>query len=210
MSAPKKKYYVVWEGYDPGIYEDWPSCQAQIKAYPNAKYKSFPSRPEAEEAFREGFSGSNKKTPSKMGHHHAWQEHVPQGSITVDAACEGNPGPMEYRAVDPYSGKVIFHQGPFANGTNNIGEFLALVHALAMLKQKNDNQTAIFTDSVTALSWLRNKRAKTNLKFDSSNDAIQDLLKRAQFWLSQNTFHNPVKKWDTENWGEIPADFGRK
>lgn len=210
MSGSGGKYYVVWEGYDPGIYNSWAECQLQIKGYPNAKYKSFKSKIEAEEAFSGGAESKSRSAPGKRVLSGDWKSKVPPGSITVDAACEGNPGVMEYRAVDPYSGKVIFHQGPFRNGTNNIGEFLALVHALAMLKKAGDAKTAVYTDSRTAMSWLRNRKVKTTLQFDHSNRDLQDLLKRAVQWLNDNQYSNPVVKWDTENWGEIPADFGRK
>ena len=43
----------------------------------------------------------------------------------VDAACSGNPGPMEYQCIDLQTGAQVFHYGPI-HGTNNIGEFLAI------------------------------------------------------------------------------------
>ena len=60
----------------------------------------------------------------------------------VDAGCSGNPGPMEYRGVDMRTGKQIFHFGPI-QGTNNIGEFLAIVHALALMEQRA-SQTILY------------------------------------------------------------------
>ena len=63
----------------------------------------------------------------------------------VDAACSGNPGPMEYRGIDLATGAVVFHYGP-VHGTNNIGEFLAIVHALALMEQKGIRKT-IYSDS---------------------------------------------------------------
>ncbi len=212
MSAKsKQKYYVVWEGHTPGIYKNWADCLLQVKAYPNAKYKAFDSSDEAKEAFINGFSASLKSQVSKIKTNSTlWEKFVPVGSIAVDAACEGNPGKMEYRGVDPYSKTEIFHIGPLQNGTNNIGEFLAIVHALAYLKKNNKQHTAIYSDSATAISWIKRKKANTKLEFNHSNTEIKDLLLRATTWLNSNSYSNPIIKWDTLQWGEIPADFGRK
>lgn len=211
-SVVKQKYYVVWEGNAPGIYKSWSDCLLQVKAYPNAKYKAYPTMGEAKEAYESSYKFTPKKTEPKIKivHSRNWKEHVPIGSLTVDAACQGNPGKMEYRAVDPYSSEEIFHVGPLENGTNNIGEFLALVHALAYFKKLNNSKAIIFTDSKTAISWIKRKKPNTKLKFDRTNQEIKDLLTRATNWLAENTFSNSIQKWETEKWGEIPADFGRK
>lgn len=50
--AEKRKFYVVWEGRDPGVYDNWDDCLAQVEGFPGAKYKSFKSQQEAVEAFR--------------------------------------------------------------------------------------------------------------------------------------------------------------
>jgi ribonuclease HI len=131
-------------------------------------------------------------------------------AIAVDAACSGNPGIMEYRGVDMNTRKQIFHQGPFPDATNNIGEFLALVHALALLKKLGLDNTTIYTDSITAMAWVRNKKAKTKMQPTPKNTELIDLVLRAENWLHTNTYKNPILKWDTVALGEIPADFGRK
>lgn len=137
------------------------------------------------------------------------QNTIIKESLSVDAACSGNPGRMEYRGVDTGTGRVIFHVGPFEQATNNIGEFLALVHALALLKKQNLN-LPVYSDSVTARAWVRNKKCKTTLERSPANRPVFELVERAEIWLQNNTCSNPVLIWDTKNWGEIPADFGRK
>jgi ribonuclease HI len=127
----------------------------------------------------------------------------------VDAACSGNPGVLEYRGVDTRSGAELFRQGPFPEGTVNIGEFLAIVHALAMLK-KIQSDWPVYSDSRTAIAWVRDKKIKTNLQRTSKNEALFKLVDRALVWLNENRWKNPVRKWETTYWGEIPADFGRK
>ncbi len=202
--AAKKKYYVVWYGITPGIYNTWEEAKRQVSSYPGARYKGFESYFDACEAFKNPppiFSATQKQrkeNPNK-----------PKNGIAVDAACCKNPGAMEYRGVLIDTNEELFRKGPFPDGTNNVGEFLAIVHALALCKQKQWNYT-IYSDSNTALSWVRNKKAKTKLFKTDKNDQIFDLIERAEFWLQTNTFNNPLLKWDSEAWGEIPADFGRK
>ncbi|MCD7721849.1 MAG: ribonuclease H [Prevotellaceae bacterium] len=128
---------------------------------------------------------------------------------TVDASCTGNPGPMEYRCVHLPSGKLVFHYGPL-QGTNNIGEFLAIVHALALQKQRGISGVPVFTDSKTALAWVRDKRARTTLQLTPQTEKALQLTRRAEAWLRGNAYSTELRKWDTEQWGEIPADFGRK
>jgi ribonuclease HI len=210
----KSKYYVVWVGQNPGIYHNWKDCQAQISGYPNAKYKSFSTEAEAKKAFKDSalsHISSKKKSDTKPTKASVdFAKDINKNSISVDAACSGNPGVMEYRAVETISKEEIFRMGPFHGGTNNIGEFLALVHALAMLKQKNDTSTLIYTDSRTALSWLKNKKVKTTLKATRHNKDVFTLLQRAEKWVKENDINNKIVKWPTKEWGEIPADFGRK
>ncbi|WP_235299145.1 ribonuclease H1 domain-containing protein [Portibacter marinus] len=208
--AKKSKYYVVWQGNEPGIYKTWAECQAQIKGYPGAKYKAFKSEAEARAAFKDDYfnhttsSGVKKKKPSII------DIGIPKNTWSVDAACSGNPGLMEYRGVLTDTGEEIFRQGPFKKGTNNIGEFLALVHALALLKKMGDRNRIIYSDSRTAMAWVRNKKVKTNLQKDKDNEVIFQLIDRALSWLHQNHYQNTILKWETKEWGEIPADFGRK
>ena len=129
-------------------------------------------------------------------------------ALCVDAACSDNPGPMEYRGVHIPSGKEVFRFGPI-QGTNNIGEFLAIVHALALMQQKNMSMP-IYSDSVSGMAWVRNRKAKTTLSRTAQTEQALDLVARAENWLRTNQVQVPILKWDTENWGEIPADFGRK
>lgn len=211
IMSKKQKYYVVWEGKKPGIYTDWNTAKAQVEGVATAKYKSFESAEEAQKAFSEPHFkhynyGKNKETtPQKVNN----QQYIKE-SLAVDAACSGNPGLMEYQGVFTRTRQQIFHQGPFPQGTNNIGEFLALVHGLALLKKEGKLTMPIYTDSKTAMAWVRNKKVKTELQQSAINKPIFDMIDRALAWLHNNTYQNPIIKWETEIWGEIPADFGRK
>lgn len=214
MSKKKNNFFVVWDGHVPGIYNSWEECKKQTHGFGEAKFKSFATIEEAREAFCSpywDFVGKNTKTatPKPTAEQLAKVGEPNKESVAVDAACSGNPGPMEYRGVYTKTGAEIFRMGPYADGTNNIGEFLAIVHALALMKQKNST-LPVYTDSMTALAWLRAGKARTKIEKTDKNTVLFDLLARAEKWLAENTYPNKVMKWETEVWGEIPADFGRK
>jgi len=209
--AKKKKYYVVWEGNNTGIFNTWTECQLQIKGYPNARYKSFTSLEEAEDAYGGNSSDHiGQGTKKKNFISEEARQAIVWKSIAVDAACSGNPGAMEYRGVDTESKDEIFRQGPFKRGTNNIGEFLALVHGLAYLQKTGQLDLPIYSDSRIAIGWVKKKRVNTKLEKTASNKILFDLIARGIKWLKENNYKNPILKWETKSWGEIPADFGRK
>ncbi len=205
----KKRYYVVWNGAVPGIYGSWSECEAQIKGVKQALYKSFGTLAEAERAYSSspydyiGASKAKEKSaPTEL------PQTVIRGALAVDAACSGNPGQMEYRGVYIATGEEIFHFGPMF-GTNNIGEFLAIVHGLALLKQRGV-EMPIYSDSRNALLWVKQKKCKTRLPRDSRSEELFGYIERAERWLAQNKYSTALLKWETDKWGEIPADFGRK
>lgn len=134
---------------------------------------------------------------------------VKANAWAVDAACSGNPGPMEYRCVDLQTGEQVFHFGP-VTGTNNIGEFLAIVHALALMQQRGINDKVIYSDSYNAALWVSKKTCKTKLPLNAKTAKTHELIARAHAWLRAHPVTVPIIKWETKAWGEIPADFGRK
>lgn len=210
--AKKQKFYVVWKGKHTGIFESWGDCKAQIEGIKGAQYKSFSTFVEAKKAFNSNYleykgksKGKSELTPEEL----LRIGEPNMNSISVDAASSGNPGVMEYQGVDTKTKKQLFKQGPFDEGTNNIGEFLALVHGLAFLKQQNSKRI-IYSDSRIAIGWVQKKKCKTNLKPSSKSTAVFKLIQRAENWLKNNDYNTPIVKWETKAWGEIPADFGRK
>lgn len=210
MAKKKQKYYVVWHGAQPGIYDSWAKCQLQINGFPGARYKSFSSLKEAESAFAGLYSDHiSKKGKSKTVKKYS-SDGIIRDSLCVDAACSGSPGIMEYRGVWTQDSVEVFHRGPFQWGTNNVGEFLALVHGIAYLNKIGKTELPIYSDSRTAMSWLRNKKIKTTLERRNSNQDLFELLERAEKWVQNHTWKNKILKWETKKWGEIPADFGRK
>lgn len=202
--AKNNKWYVVWQGREPGVYDSWSECQAQIQGYAGAKYKSFPTQTAALRAYEDGYEQYRQQQGTLPS-----EDKPILRALSVDAACSGNPGVMEYRGVLVETKREVFRVGPFPKGTNNIGEFLALVHGISLL-HKHKVSMPIYSDSVTGISWVRNKRCKTLLPRDSETEALLDLVARAEAWLRDNPHEADIRKWNTEAWGEIPADFGRK
>ena len=220
----KSKFYVVWEGRVPGVYDNWSDCEEQILNFPGAKYKSFSSAADAARAFRGGDDENNPadlgtfliaaserragKSPVSAPDYHSNPD-IDQDAWAVDASCMGNPGIMEYRGVELSTGRELFKVGPFQDGTNNIGEFLAIVHALAEMNRRNEWHN-IYSDSKTAQAWIRNRQVKTQLKQTERNAKLFELLGRGLVWIRSHSWPIKIMKWQTELWGEIPADFGRK
>ena len=211
----KNKFYVVWHGRNPGVYSSWEACEKEVAGYNGAKFKGFPDRLSAETAFKEGPEKYWGKDVAPLIDLSTAKEQPLSPAIAVDAACAGNPGKMEYQGVfvdfatQPVTRKQLFSSPVFENGTNNIGEFLAIVHALA-LEKKNGWNWPIYSDSVNAQIWVKQKKCKTKLQRNAKNDYLFQLIERAENWLNANIVEVPVLKWKTEIWGEIPADFGRK
>ncbi len=202
------KFYVVWQGRETGIFTSWEECKPHIEDYKGAQYKSFKTREEAEQAFMHSYYAAinkDKKTDVK----NSPTPPFIKNSIAVDAACSGNPGDMEYRGVNVFNGEQLFIQGVYKEATNNIGEFLAIVHGLALLKKQNSDWP-IYSDSITAISWIKAKKCKTKLERTANNAEVFARIEAAEKWLATNSYTTKIYKWDTKAWGEIPADFGRK
>ena len=208
----KQKFYVVWEGVDPGIYDNWADCKKQIEGFEGAVYKSFLTMEMAEYAFERSpkqFIGKDMKESLLSKEQLAMIGKPILPSICVDGACSGSPGVAEYRGVDTETGAEFFRQGPYDDGTNNVVEFLGIVHALAFCKQRQLSMP-IYSDSRNAIGWVKYKNPRTKLKSTKRNQKIFELLDRAVKWLHQNEYKNKILKWETKAWGENPADFGRK
>lgn len=216
--SKRNKYYVVWEGRQKGIFDTWSATEAQVKGYAGARYMAFESLEAARAAFAGNpheHIGKKPKADSRLGA--TPKADSPQRILTnppiwdsysVDAACSGNPGVLEYRCVHTQSREIVFARGPYDAGTNNVGEFLALVEILALCVKKHDPRP-IYTDSKIALAWLRDKKAKPKNP-ERLNPLLLERLARAEAWLASHSYPNQVLKWDTQAWGENPADYGRK
>lgn len=200
MEKPHKRY-VVRKGREPWIFSSRDACQTSILHYSGAKYKSFPTEHQAQEAFA-------KWTTTQQSRRSLTQDIIIP-SISVDAACAWNPWTLERQGVDTATGKLLFHEWPFAQGTVNIGEFLALVQWLQWCTQHNKT-FPLYSDSITAMARVRNQKAKTGLTPTDVNSELFDRLDQAHERLQHHERTNRILKRDTAQRGEIPADFGRK
>jgi len=211
-NSSKNKYYVVWKGFKLGVFESWEDCKKQTDGFPGAQFKSFKSKSLAEHAFN---SPASEFIGQDLFESELSEDQIKLigqpilESIVVDAAWNTETKVVEYQGIDFLTRKKIFSQGPFKDGTINIVEFLAIVHALAYCKQRNLN-LPIYSDSRNAINWVKNKEIKTTLEKNEHNGKLFELLDKAIKWLNENVYSNSVLKWETKAWGENPADFGRK
>jgi len=205
----KQKYYVVWKGRRSGVFNSWEACSAQVTGYTGAEYKSFDSLVAAESAYRGVYHEFVGKTTGSLRQWKMALEKPVLPSISVDAACSGAPGPLEWRGVETGTGKQVFKLGPYQDGTNNVGEFLAIIQGLGWLTDKQLSWP-LYSDSKNAILWVKLKKCRTKLERTKRNAVLFELIAGAETWLEENRFSNKILKWETEDWGENPADFGRK
>lgn len=209
MWKSEKKFYVVRKWKKIWIFDSRDECKENVSGFSDAKYKWFSSIEEAETALQEWWEKyyEVKKTEKKEK---VKNEDIPffSESIAVDAACSWNPWEMEYRWIDLQTWEEIFHE-KFKIWTNNIWEFLAIVHWLNYLW--DDNRT-IYSDSKIAISWVNQWKCKTQVNSDENSDFSRTLkaIERAEKQLKENWIKHRILKRNTEDWWEIPADFGRK
>ncbi|PLX09190.1 MAG: ribonuclease H [Marinilabiliales bacterium] len=207
--ATKQKYYVVWRGIKPGIYKSWEDCKKQTAGYEGAQYKSFKNLEDAKHAYSKSYwEIANLKGKKNLLELNTIEKPI-LPSISVDAACAGNPGTLEFQGVYTETQTPLFSRGPYKMGTVNIGEFLAIVLGLAWLK-KNKLDYPIYSDSKTAIAWIKKKQVNTKLEWTDENQELLNAVHSSIKWLKENKFDNKILKWKTDIWGEIPADYGRK
>ncbi len=222
MADYSKRFYVVWKGRQPGVYDNIDDAMEQVDNYPGALFKSYPTASEAAKAYRKEeikeeknelgallLNSARANIPAAGKPDYMQFPEIDLNGWAVDASCLGNPGRMEYRGVELMTGRELFRIGPFEKSTNNIGEFLAIVHALALMEKNGENHT-IYSDSVTGMAWVRNRKIKTQLERTPENEPCFKMMERALHWLNTHSYRTKIIKWQTELWGEVPADFGRK
>ena len=209
MWKSENKFYVVRKWKKIWIFDSRNNCKESVNGFSDAKYKWFSNKEAAEIALQEWWE-KYYEVKNVMKKDKAKNEEIPffEESIAVDAACSGNPWEMEYRWIDLQTWDEIFHE-KFKIWTNNIGEFLAIVHWLKYLW--NDNRV-IYSDSKIAMSWVNQRKCKTQINADKNSDfwTTLEAIQWAEKWLKENWIKHKILKRDTENRWEIPADFGRK
>lgn len=129
----------------------------------------------------------------------------PTSGIAVDASHLTSQNRTDYQGVNIATGEVLFEHSLGANKTINQGEFLAIVHAAQYIIENDFKPRIIYSDSVTAISWFKNKA--------TSSGKDNPALKKSEVFLKALDFDIKtidVRYWSNKQWGETPADFGRK
>lgn len=198
------RYYVVWKGRRPGIYDSWEACKAQVDGFPNARFKAFPTLNIARRALELGPRAAELPT---------WflAEPGPEvPSVAVDAAASQAHGPVLYRGVVllPEGHTKLLFEGQLPEATVNAGEFVALVEALCRLHEQGC-VLPVYTDSRVALTWYQKGGPPEKVR-RAWSEALRRAVEDAAAWLAAHPGPWDVRFWDTPNWGENPADFGHK
>ena len=143
-----------------------------------------------------------------------------EGDIVVDASRYTSEiyGPVEWQGCINHQGKwkMCTKSSLYDLGTNNIGEFLAIIEALMAKKTGELSFNALYSDSQTALVWLASGRANPKSPEKISSELLE-ACDDARVWLNENSewvqglcSDGLIRQWNTKEWGENPADFGRK
>ena len=85
----------------------------------------------------------------------------PVVGIATDGAHSAKERLTRFRAVDLSSGKELFSKA-IGNWTNNIGEFLGIVEAVRYVMEHPESPRTIYSDSITAITWYRNKQTASS------------------------------------------------
>ena len=186
--------YAVWQGRRTGIFTKWEEARAQIDGYPSPGFAAFLSRAEAERELEE-----RRRLLAPAGP-------PPEAGIAVDAACAGAVGPLEYRGIDLRTGETVFAEGPVDAGTNNLGEFLAIVRALEML-DRQEVSGPIWSESDVAIAWVGEGRHRSSVKPTDRNRELRRRLCRAELFLVDAPAPADVRRWRSDAWGAIPVEF---
>ena len=181
----KKKVYAIAAGHQPGIYDNWPEAERQVKGFAGAKFKGFTDRAEAEAWLRDpqysqaaAKKGSSPKTGTDVSPPRAGEI-----SIYTDGGCSCNPGPGGYGAIVVVDGHEQELSGGFKLTTNNRMELMACIVALRLasrtLKDKNLPITA-YSDSSYVVNgiekgWARGWRKRGWIKSDHQPAVNPDL-----------------------------------
>ena len=230
----KNTHYVVWVGRKPGIYLSWAETERQTKGFSGAKFKGFPLLIQAQQALQEGPDGNapsasfSAPVSMKMDSGASSASDSVQASkkpsygrprapyLAVDAAYSHKTKLVEWRGVlvTATGQKEVFRSKPYDGGSANVGEYLAIIEGIEWIgnNMQIGSYLPIYSDSLNAQSWVRRKAHASTV---SACDAIKQMLAKADSLLQAGLYglvkkSNPIFDWKTSQWGEIPADFGRK
>ena len=179
--APKKKFYAIASGLVPGIYDNWPTAQAQVAGVKGAKFKGFATRAEAEAWMKNPvYAPAVKKDSDKKTA--AAKVSVPkEGEVTIytDGGALNNPGPGGYGVVQVYKRVCKELSGGFRMTTNNRMELMGCIVGLRELEYR-DKKVHIFSDSKYVVNgitkgWAKSWRKRGWIKSDKQPAINPDL-----------------------------------
>lgn len=201
VAKSKKKYYVVWRGRETGIFTSWDACLRSVNDFQGALFRGYSTWEEAHDAHLNGYwreVAKNKAvTPTTE---------VIRHSFATDAVHNAD-GTFSYFITDIEQSRTIYRSPSFHDSNLNVCRFLAIVHALAILTKTSDTRP-VYSPSATAISWVSRRECRTSLCRTLGNTVTFDLIIRAGRFLADNLMSNPILRWESESWGEVPNISG--
>lgn len=211
MSKRAVKRYVVWKWRSPWVYTTWSACEKQIRWYPWARYKSFGSKQEAQEAYEMWLDYNADRTGPIHERIKLWE--IKSESICVDAACKWNPWALERRGVLTSSWKQLFRSNIYYQWTVNVWEYIVLLQGIKRCLDSFHHDRTVYTDSRTALSRVRSWSHRSQLNRTHTNSPLKHVLDQRELRAQQyraDIDTIDLQKRNTRERGEIVADFWRK
>ena len=149
-----KKFYVVWQGREKGIFTTWAECKKQVDHFPGARYKSFPTLDAAESAFKGTKNTSSQKSPTKKRSTTNTVKTYTASEINAlaidikiftDGGCEPNPGKAGSGIALYRNNKLdaLWYGLYSPKGTNNTAELNALHQALILTQDEIKKDTTL-------------------------------------------------------------------
>lgn len=193
------KYYVVWRGHSPGIYENWNACKAQVKGFKYSYYRVFPTFKSANEAFGLSLTEFKRRQQFKEN-----TFNLRPNSIVVSSKYEEKNMETVFTAFkvgDPP--EILFRTAICGKSTHNIVQFLALAASIKYCYE-NGLKSPIYSDNPVALKWIRDRKINSQVIRSDRNQEVFDLVDEAIYWLNCNSYNNQLIEWDVEKHGYLP------
>ncbi|WP_129044522.1 ribonuclease H family protein [Companilactobacillus metriopterae] len=204
-----QKYYAVRIGKNPGIYNTWAECKAQVDGFVGARYKSFTSLSEAEDFIKnDTYTPKTKKETSKKFEYSNLDDFElvvytdggsrNHGNVKGGHVLSSDKAAWAY-LIKTSNEKIEDSDGEFG-ATNNKMEITALIESIKKINnlELNDKKVIFILDSQYVLNaiikgWLVSWKANGYKKSDGKVPANLELWKELDELLP--TIPNKSFEW---------------
>lgn len=126
--------------------------------------------------------------------------------IIVHSTANTKTKRMAYKGFNESTNKWIFKVKYKGYCTQNVADFMAIVHALHYCKINNID-LPIYNDNLVAIKWVKDKKVNSLLIKTKENHELFQSFENALVILKQNDFLNPILFWKKKELGNIKNPF---